>query len=296
MPNPRGERTGGRGPSGYAKGPSRRHLEAIDVEIKKATKVWSVFERAAVAGIMAVFDRVGYKILFDAVNRCPYETGMLRRSGRGEVQMGNTGSRKTILYVPTADEEGYFEIKSRPITQQQTMTKHFERHGGGRMRMFFSFSRMNEMGQNIAVWAHEELLPFSSRKRRSDYEEETGRSPLYFATKPGTGPKYLDDAIKIHHNELRAETNKVLRKLTRQITTYMLNLRDFDTPTAVEKAATRATRRTVASMRRELGLPTELQAGRVKRRVPRLRRYKVKYKDGVKRRRYFRAPGKPPKP
>ncbi len=281
MANPRGERTGGRGPSGYTrKGRFRR--QAIDVEIKKATKVWSVFERAAVAGIMAVFDRVGYKILFDAVNRCPYETGMLRRSGRGEVQMGNTGSRKTILYVPTADGEGYFEIKSRPITQRQTMKKHFERHGGGRMRLSFSFKRENELGHNIAEWAHEELLPHSSRKRRSDYEEETGRTTIYFATKPGTGPKYLEDAIEIYHNELRADVDKLLRELARTITEVYLNLATFKTPIEAERKAVQVTRKEVwayqAKMAAETGMrPSYAQAkmeleGRTPKKVRRKRR------------------------
>lgn len=239
----------GRSPTGFKqKGPLKK--KSIDVEISKFIGIWLEMEKAAAEAVMAVFDTVGYKILFDAVNTCPYETGMLRRSARGDVQLGGSGL-KNILYVPEADDAGYFEIKSRPITQKQSIAQHAQRMGGRRMRLWFSFSRTNERGENIAVWTHEELLPFSSRKRRSEYEEETGRSPIYFATKPGTGPKYLENAIAKYHNEIRSETKKIIRHLAWKINEAVRTIPEAKTPKASARKAQKLTRTEINRYRQQ---------------------------------------------
>jgi hypothetical protein len=228
----------GKPPTGFTQ-KERLRKQVIDVEVEKALGIWGVFERAAAHSIMAVFDAVGYKILFDATNACPYETGMLRRSARGDVQLGS-GGLKNILYVSETDEEGYFEIKRRPITQQSSLTKHIAARGSGRMRLSFSFSRRNERGENIAVWTHEELLPFSVRKRRGEYEEKTGRSPIYFATKPGTGPKYLENAIAKYHNEIRSDIKRILQTLAKRSTDAYWAMPKAKTPQQAVRKVERA--------------------------------------------------------
>lgn len=273
-----GERTSGRSPSGYRqKGPLTRKA-ADDFGFRKVFGAWTGFEKNIAKAIMAVFDSVGYNILFDAVNACPYETGMLRRSARANVIMGYGQSPKNILYVPEADDTGYFVIKSRPITQQNAMAEHFKRKGGRRMRLIYSFTRVNEKGQNIAVWTHEELLPHSSRKRRGKYEEETRRSPIYFATKRGTGPKYLEDAIKKYHMELRSALNSIVRMTARQASRIIADekrMRIREAERQVDRAVKpvierqRRQRKTIADIRRDVGLAPGLRPTRVKRRVPR---------------------------
>ena len=59
------------------------------------------------------------------------------------------------------------------------------------------FNRRNEEGKDIALWAHENLLPWVPRPKPSDLKG------VPVATKKFTGPKYLENAFNIRKMEYK---------------------------------------------------------------------------------------------
>ena len=104
-------------------------------------------------------------LLQHALPRTPYDTGQLRESGRA--------------YILT--DSGYYDV-GRGSKDGTVSTRYgkVKRGSVNRVSGVVQFSRSGERGTDVAVWTHEDLLPYDMRPQKPA------------ARKPGTGPKYLE--------------------------------------------------------------------------------------------------------
>lgn len=101
-------------------------------------------------------------------------TGKLRESGRVMLVLSGAGSYSTIVGYGKIDGTVEANLsKLRPSSFKGSKCKAI----GGNI----TYSRINDEGEDIALWAHESLLA---------YEERGSKAPA--ARTPGTGPKYLE--------------------------------------------------------------------------------------------------------
>lgn len=122
-------------------------------------------------------------LLAHALPRTPYDTGQLRASGTASVttsfyQRFVVGKASSV-FPHDIVEADLGRINSKTVKGMRRRSKIFGN---------VSFRRTNEEGKDIAVWAHEVLLPYVPRPK-----------PVHLlgipvATKPYTGPKYLEFA------------------------------------------------------------------------------------------------------
>ena len=122
-------------------------------------------------------------LLAYALPRTPYDTGQLRASGTASV----TTSFYQRFIVGRASSVFPHETVEADLGRINTnIVKGMRRKG----RIFgnVSFRRTNEEGKDIAVWAHEVLLPYIPRPKPAHL------LGVPVATKPYTGPKYLENA------------------------------------------------------------------------------------------------------
>jgi len=135
----------------------------------------------------------------------PYETGLLRESARGSLFIGTQRgfggyavdvvtamkpqvTRTLIGGVEDTPTERYsysvnpiMEVHRGKVTRNRFMKK----KGVGKLDLFLHYHRTGYFGtssteSNVAEWTHEYLLPYAARPRKPA------------ATKPGTGPKYME--------------------------------------------------------------------------------------------------------
>ena len=114
-----------------------------------------------------VLINIGIDLLANALPRTPWATGQLRESGEATVRIGRRHFR-----VAKGKADGTVEVETRGITRE-TLVK------ARTMNLDVSFSRY-EGDLDIAQWTHEIIYA---------YEERPSRPA---ATKPFTGPKYLE--------------------------------------------------------------------------------------------------------
>jgi len=125
-------------------------------------------------------------VLHMAVSIAPYETGELRRSGQVNFYLGR-GRTSTLVADVDAGADGNFTVNKLVDSIRQV---------SNRIEAEISFERTDK-GIDIALWAHEDLLPWVPRPKR---ESQKGR---WHARQVGiepksTGPKYLERAVNEH--------------------------------------------------------------------------------------------------
>lgn len=139
--------------------------------------------------------KIAAVILEDAAKRAPYETGELRESGEVRLTAGATTGMDTFVKI----EEGTGTTES----PQAVILKDYISKGAAIMEMSISFEKQVK-GRDLALWAHEELLRYVKRPKT---DSNVGS---WHATHFGTGPKYLENAFKIHKASIPSEIRRGL--------------------------------------------------------------------------------------
>ncbi len=184
-------RNAGRGPSAF-KGKTKNsvNVKMPRIQLDKVLQNWQT-----IGGIVSykVARSIGYMmidLLAHAQPRVPYypggkygkaSTGKLRKSGRAWIRRSDRRS----MVIARGQVDGTVQADVSRITAAWV--------GRGRsLARFFqgnvSYSRISKDGRDIALWTHEQLLPFEERplKKEAKYRN------LYFARGANTGPKYLE--------------------------------------------------------------------------------------------------------
>ena len=131
------------------------------------------------------------QVLHDAVEMCPYDTGALRSSGTVNLTLGLGGRVIDNVVSTQADDSGEFDIRvNHPSINRPSSF----------MGAYIYFDRQDK-GMDVALWAHELLLPASQRPSKEE-RKAMGRR-VWYAVKPGTGPKYLENAVNRHRRGFR---------------------------------------------------------------------------------------------
>jgi len=115
-----------------------------------------------------MLSEIGIDLLYNALPRTPQDTGQLKDSST--VTLSFFGTYKNIA---RGTKDDYVNIIGEPSLNQI--------RNANQINVLVYFTRTNEFGEDIALWAHEELNPY-------------GSSTHPRARKPGTGPKYLEGA------------------------------------------------------------------------------------------------------
>lgn len=129
-------------------------------------------------------------LLANAQPRVPVDSGELRESGTASVTFGKVaikGGSSRIVAKGRAD--GSIIAYRNNISAINVKGSNAKNISG-----IVSYDRSNADGEDIALWAHEDLLPYGS-----------GMSPE--ARTSGTGPKYLENAF----NENKLKYTQILR-------------------------------------------------------------------------------------
>lgn len=122
-----------------------------------------------------VMANIAIDLLSHSMPRVPYDTGELRESGTavllfGKPTKGRGGAYAKVVGRGTAGGNVNADISA-------LKGKH---KGRGYVSANVTFTRFNERGEDIALWAHYDLLPYEARPAKPA------------ARKPGTGPLYLE--------------------------------------------------------------------------------------------------------
>lgn len=110
---------------------------------------------------------IGIDLLSRALPLTPVDSGKLREEGEVTLQLGGT-----YKVVATGSKEGN-------VIQRDVEIPLSRLHAVSQMNMIVQFYRTNEFGEDIALWAHEDLNPHGSTQHPRALTE-------------GTGPKYLE--------------------------------------------------------------------------------------------------------
>lgn len=135
--------------------------------ITEVTKNLEITGKYLTLNAMYVVAAIVVDLLQSALPRTPYDTGELRESGRA-----------FLIYDGGAEQDvGYGSKEGTVRTTYNRIRRKDAKHSvsGG-----VSFFRTGEEGTDVAVWTHEDLLPYDMRPQKPA------------ARKPGTGPKYLE--------------------------------------------------------------------------------------------------------
>jgi len=127
-------------------------------------------------------------LLGNTLPMTPYDTGKLRASGTAMMNLGG----KPII-VGKADSSFPYEVVDAqiPVITSNDMKR------VKKVSAVVYFNRRNEEGKDIALWAHENLLPWVPRPKPSDLKG------VPVVTKKFTGPKYLENAFNIRKMEYK---------------------------------------------------------------------------------------------
>ena len=185
----------------------QKALSNMDGDIKELMKsLTSVndrmsFYRLATQYISFMLIAFCKTILNEAVSRTPYRSGELRDSGKVIIRTGQKQTENIAVDV-RADKFGTYELRSWITSIKRPAAL---------LTAEISFER-TERGRDVALWAHEELLPHTYRADpgREALLEETGRDQIWIATKEGTGPKYLEGPFNEHIGRLEGRLQLAL--------------------------------------------------------------------------------------
>ena len=127
----------------------------------------------------------------------PYsESGRLRESGRATVLYREGKER---VHVGFGKKDGGIDIDLGRLKNAQGKVR-----GSKRISSRVSFHRENELGEDIALWTHEELLPYIRRPKPANLDE------VFVATHPRTGPKYLEEPFNQRRSTYIAFLKRVI--------------------------------------------------------------------------------------
>jgi hypothetical protein len=101
--------------------------------------------------------------------KVPWDTGQLRESGTAYVVYGG----RSAQVVGRGTRDGGVKANLSRVTGRVPKGVHF-------LTANVTYRRFGDGGRDIAVWTHEDLLPYEARPAKPA------------ARKPGTGPKYLE--------------------------------------------------------------------------------------------------------
>lgn len=107
--------------------------------------------------------------------------GKLRRSGTVSFMFGWSGSSGYAVDIAKGKKDGSIDVDMGKMKGRLSRTKQVKR-----LDAIVHYFRENEFGENIALWAHENLRPYEDRSAKRPNDE------LYFARTPDTGPKYME--------------------------------------------------------------------------------------------------------
>jgi len=138
-------------------------------------------------------------VLREAVERCPYEKGELRGSGQVNFYLG-TGRTSHLIADVEADSSGNFTVNRLVDTIRKV---------ANRIEAEISFERIDK-GIDIALWTHEDLLPWVPRPKR---ESQKGR---WFARQVGTGPKYLSGPVSENRFRIQGLMEKATKRAIKE--------------------------------------------------------------------------------
>lgn len=167
----------------------------LSFNLKNSTT--AVVQRAADWCIAA-----GVDILETALPMTPWDSGKLRESGTVSVFLG---TKK--IDVASGTKEGQVRTLSGMASITPRLTRKLARRGKARVNAVVHYHRLtdsNEGPRNIAVWTHENLNPYGS-----------GAAPQ--ARKPGTGPKYLQRAVKEREGYWNMQARRIKGLVTSDI-------------------------------------------------------------------------------
>lgn len=142
-------------------------------------------------------------ILDDAVAGCPYDTGKLRTSGAVDLRVGKQGRVLKDAITTMAEDDGTYEIRVHNWSVKRPSS---------RLEADIYFDR-SDRGIDIALWTHEELL--GNELRPSRQERKSMGQKRWFAVHQGTGPKYLENAMKKHRKEFVPEMDLAVKRAVR---------------------------------------------------------------------------------
>jgi len=140
------------------------------------------------------------RVLHDAVEMCPYDTGKLRSSAAVDLIVGVGERVEDNVVSCQADKSGGFDIRVNVPAIKSA---------AGRLGCLIYFDR-EDNGLDIALWTHETLLPHKNRPSKSQ-RGKMGQKRWY-AKQPGTGPKYLENAYRMHAATFEVEMQEALWK------------------------------------------------------------------------------------
>lgn len=124
------------------------------------------------------------RVLSLAVEYCPYDTGALRSSGTVDLVVGEGERVQDNVVSVQADKGGNFDIRVNTPRIKSS---------ANRLGCYIYFDRQDR-GLDIALWAHEVLLP--AKNRPSKKKRQSMGKKVWYAKQAGTGPKYLEKAYK----------------------------------------------------------------------------------------------------
>ena len=202
----------------------RAMIRKFERDMQQLSDSFPEFHRILVEEISKAYLDIGYDILFDAAAACPYETGALRNSGTMSFVVGMAGRISPALIVKDATPapNDYFRIVriGNPIKRIVN-----------RLDIMFSFER-EDKGIDIALYAHEELLPYPPRVVYTQEDMvkfrvmrargiHLAKGTTWHARQPGTGPKYLENAVNTHIRDVEKMMEEAKEKaMARYVAKY----------------------------------------------------------------------------
>jgi hypothetical protein len=146
-------------------------------------------------------------VLRRATPRVPVESGELRESGTAVVRF--RGARNYAMLVGTGKADGSISERDTSRLSKIGREGRIKKHGITHIIGNVLFQKINEFGEDVALWAHEDLLPYTSRTSPPtgpppsiSIKEAESLNMLLAARTPGTGPKYLELAYLESKDEI----------------------------------------------------------------------------------------------
>ncbi len=144
-------------------------------------------------------------VLDQSVGECPYETGALRASGGFQLKVGQKGTTAGGFGGPL-DKTISVEVpvgKGYDGTYAINVDTWVVKKPASLLVGLFVYDRQAK-GVDIALYTHENLEPYVTRPKTA------GQKGTWYASKPGTKPKYLEDPI----NERLPRLRTAMRRAT----------------------------------------------------------------------------------
>jgi hypothetical protein len=164
-------------------------------------------------------------VLERAVPRAPVEDGELRESGTAVVEF--KGRYSYAITTGKGKADGSIEKSDTRKLARVGRFGRIKKHGITYIAGNVFFQKTNEWGEDVALWSHEIMAPYTARKKPPG-ESPAPKVPLadmelggaeLAARTPGTGPKYLELAYLESFDEINRILNSAIneRALIREL-------------------------------------------------------------------------------